>query len=81
MDRLMGMTDLVIKLENQLKRCIDEGMPFTDLQALKQKIQDAIFNHANFLKQPLNIGMFVPAKLVDGVWVVLEEPITHYEAI
>jgi len=30
--------------------------------------------YANFLKQPLTLGMFVPAKLVDGVWVVLEEP-------
>jgi len=31
-------------------------------------------NYANFLKQPLSIEMFVPCKLVDGVWVVLEEP-------
>lgn len=33
-----------------------------------------IFKYADFLKQPLTLGMFVPAKLVDGVWVVLEEP-------
>lgn len=31
-------------------------------------------NYAEFLKQILAIWMFVPAKLVDGVWIVLEEP-------
>jgi len=31
-------------------------------------------NHRAFLKQPLSIEMFVPCKLVDGVWVVMEEP-------
>lgn len=30
--------------------------------------------YVEFCKQPLNLGMFVPAKIVDGVWVVLEEP-------
>jgi len=34
----------------------------------------AISGYANFLIQPLTLGMFVPAKLVDGVWTVLEEP-------
>lgn len=28
-----------------------------------------------FLKQILELWMFVPCKLVDGVWVVLEEPV------
>lgn len=36
-----------------------------------------------FGKQPVEIWMFVPSKLVDGVWVVLEEPscdcITEYD--
>lgn len=31
-------------------------------------------NYANFLKQPLELWMFVPCELVDGVWVVLKEP-------
>ena len=34
-----------------------------------------ILNYSDFLEQPLNLGMFVPCKLVDGVWVVLEEPV------
>ena len=33
-----------------------------------------IENYANFLKQPLEIWQFLPCKLVDGVWVTLEEP-------
>jgi hypothetical protein len=31
-------------------------------------------NFDRFLKQVLEIWMFVPCKFVDGVWVVLEEP-------
>lgn len=34
-----------------------------------------IHKYAHFLKQPLTLGMFVPCKLVNGVWVVLEEPV------
>lgn len=33
-----------------------------------------LIDYANFLKQPLTLGMFVPAKFIDGEWVVLEEP-------
>lgn len=36
---------------------------------------DKMVSFAKFLNSPLNLGMFVPAKLVDGVWVVLEEPL------
>lgn len=49
-----------------------------------EKIQDSIifeencFMYANLLKQPLKLWMFVPCKLVDGVWVVLEQPKFHY---
>lgn len=34
-----------------------------------------------FGKQQLEKWMFVPSKLVDGVWVVLEEPNTENEKI
>ncbi|HJS00510.1 MAG TPA: hypothetical protein VJ780_06215 [Flavobacterium sp.] len=34
-------------------------------------------NYANFLKQPLEIWQFVPCKLVDGDWMVLEEPVKY----
>lgn len=35
---------------------------------------DKVVNYADFLSQPLELWMFVPCKLVAGVWVVLEEP-------
>lgn len=38
---------------------------------------DKVWEYANFLKQTPKIGMFVPAKEVDGEWVVLEEPIAE----
>jgi hypothetical protein len=41
-------------------------------------------NYANFLKQPLELWMFIPCKLVDGVWVVLEDPNVnnyHYNSV
>lgn len=38
------------------------------------KLYDGCFKYANFLKQKLQLWMFLPCKLVDGVWVVLEEP-------
>lgn len=33
-----------------------------------------VISYANFLKQKLELWMFVPCKFVEGVWVVLEEP-------
>jgi len=33
-----------------------------------------VVSYAKFLFQKLELWMFVPCKLVDGVWVVLEEP-------
>lgn len=71
MEKLISMVDEVLELESQLKRCVDQGMPFTDLQALKQETQTKIFTYANFLKQPLTLGMFISCDL-DGN--VLEEP-------
>ena len=59
MKNLIGMTDFVLE---QYKNNYHANTP------------TRILNYANFLKQPLELWMFVPCKLVDGVWVVLEEP-------
>jgi len=61
MKNLISMTDFV--LEQYSKKIIgyDEFCTY-------------VVNYANFLKQLLELWMFVPCKLVDGVWVVLEEP-------
>lgn len=47
-------------------------MSMTDF--VLNKDSTCIFKYAKFLKQPLEKWMFVPCKLVDGIWVVLEEP-------
>jgi len=44
-----------------------------DLQSNARYIKSTS-DYANFLNQTLNISMFIPAKLVDGEWVVLEHP-------
>jgi len=61
MEKLIGMTDFVL----------EQGNPSnTDSQ-----FADKIMAYANFLKQPLELWMFVPCKLVNDVWVVLEGPL------
>ena len=66
MEKLKSMTAFVLEQNKQLKNAPDAYGQYCK-----------IVNHANFLSQTLNISMFVPAKLVDGEWVVLEEP-SHY---
>ena len=63
MKNLIGMTDFVLEQNSELKNTPDAYYEYCD-----------IVNHAKFISQPLTLGMFVPAKLVDGVWIVLEEP-------
>jgi len=57
---LTATTDFVIK-----QRKIYEG-DFEDLA-------DLYYRYAKFLKQHLEKWMFVPCKLVDGVWLILQE--------
>jgi len=63
----MSMVDYVIQEKNRL------GLDGNTYKCFAEKV----INYANFLKQPLSIEMFVPCKLVDGFWVVLEEPIDN----
>jgi hypothetical protein len=67
--KLIALIDFVLGIE--------QIMPFEPLkEAVATYIERfwLINKFANFLKQPPTINMFVPAKKVDGVWVVLEEP-------
>lgn len=48
-----------------------KNLPDYEYRFLRDKFDD-------FLKQPLELWMFVPCKLVDGVWAVLEEPDADY---
>lgn len=41
------------------------------------KLYNGCFKYAKFLSKKIEIWMFIPCKLVGGVWVVLEEPKTY----
>jgi len=57
------------KLSEYVKR-LDVSSNFkTDTQDLEE-----IIDYTNFITQPLNLSHFVPAKLVDEFWIILEEP-------
>lgn len=42
------------------------------------KKRNSIVNYANFLKQKLELWMFVPCKLVEGVWVPIKGKENHF---
>lgn len=63
MKKLISMTDFVFKITETI---LDESI--TEIEKLYK-----LKNFANFIIQKLEISMFVPCKLVDGVWVVLED--------
>lgn len=69
MERLISMTDFVLEQKELMKES-EQGFNIEKYDFIINTC-----NYANFLKQPLNLSMFVPCKLVEGVWVVLEEPI------
>ena len=66
--RLKSMTDFVI---NKRKELLRHSEYKNDLE----NYANIVYNYANFLKQPLNLGMFVPCD-EDGD--ILEEP-KNYE--
>ena len=64
---LTPTTLLISQYKQESKTGFEAG--FKALEALKRfKV------HVNFLLQSLEIWMFLPAKLVDNIWVVLEKP-------
>jgi len=70
MKTLTSMTDFVLEQseilhKDQKNRNFNLGMLDFATNSIK---------YARFLKQPLAVYQFVPCKLVDGEWVVLEEP-------
>lgn len=78
MKKLMSMTAFVlwqIKIKKQtIKECekFDKGYEYV-IDA-ESRFNENIENYANFIIQKLELWMFVPCKLVDGIWVVLKEP-------
>jgi len=66
--KLISMTEFVL-LNSEIHYTIQSESEFYNV----------VINYANFLSQKLELWMFVPCKLVDGVWVVLEEPFNDGE--
>jgi hypothetical protein len=69
MEKLRSMTDFVLA-ETEIYLCDVETKANIGLHNYLRKTS----NYAKFLKRILELWMFVPCKLVDGVWVVLDEP-------
>jgi len=63
MDKLISMVYFVL-INSEINYTIQSESEFYNV----------VSNYAKFLSQKIELWMFVPCKLVDGVWVVLEEP-------
>lgn len=74
--KLISITDFVLQEHN--KFC---DFPYKELEKEYNYALTLIAkfrNYAEFLKQKLSLEMFVPCKLVEGVWVVLKKPDADY---
>tara|TARA_R110002051_G_scaffold324910_1_gene424545 strand:+ start:867 stop:1325 length:459 start_codon:yes stop_codon:yes gene_type:complete len=64
--------------ENKLISMVEFTQNNRPLKHTSLKVRNTLLfkicDYANFLKQPLNLSMFVPCEFVDGEWVVLGEP-------
>ena len=64
--KLVSMIDFVYSLDDNSHTVLGDAFKYC-----------LVREYANFLNQPLNLGMFVPAIEVEGKWEVLEEPICY----
>lgn len=71
-NKLISMVDFLIR--NHKDRLVHTGDEYNSYLEIHAK---EVYNYANFLKQPLEIWMFIPCKLVDGVWKPLITPSEH----
>lgn len=71
MEKLISMVDFVSKLEAKIKNAQENNASFNYLLVLRRDCFESIFKYKNFLKQPLELWMFVPC---DSDGNVLEEP-------
>lgn len=71
MKHLVSMTDFVLEVEREIVKAVHNGERLSNYTSEKRLRK--IFNYANFLKQPLTLGMFLPC-VEEGN--VLEEPRT-----
>ena len=62
---------------NKLQSMTDFVLDQYELDKGSATFEKDCYNYANFLKQPLEFWMFVPCKLIDGVWTILEKPLNY----
>lgn len=62
---LQSMTDFVEEIKRNRSGYLDNDL-------------NRIYKNAEFLKQPVELWMFVPCKLVDSKWIPMEEPKKQY---
>lgn len=77
MDRLISMVEFTLKQTAIKTKLISKAEKKDRIDLCIDAISDYVLkteNYANFLSQKLSLDMFIPCKLVDGVWVLLEEP-------
>ena len=67
MKTLIGMTDYISKINTEF------NMPTKPFD--KNYYFGKMLNYSSFLIQKLELWMFIPCKLVNGVWVVFEKPV------
>ena len=67
MEKLISMVEFTLNVPVQ-------GMEVQSIGIQGNNRYQKCIKYANFLKQKLELWMFVPSKFVDGEWVVLEEP-------
>jgi len=58
-NKLVSMTDFVLAIDNVEPKAVNFSS-ITDIRNYQLQSYGKIVNHANFLKQPLKLGMFVP---------------------
>jgi len=72
--KLISMTKRVLyEMDIFNNACYDDE--YLALRILKEDLE----KHSKFIEQKLELYMFVTSKLVNGVWVVLEEPFNDGE--
>ena len=69
--KLVSMIDFVLSKS--------ENIPLVEYNEVNEIFVDSTIKYANFLNQPLNLGMFVPAIEVGGKWEVFTDPNNGYD--
>lgn len=73
--KLISMVEFVLNAKKHMSRENNPNLQFEKLLTKRGILIESIFNYANFLSQPLTLGMFVPC--VNGE--VIKEPKKKYK--